>query len=64
MIVRWPRSSDLVDSMIKNSEILIIVQRFDVLLQYSELLSSKIIIGLVGWDDLKSNCGEYIGICW
>jgi len=50
--------------LIENSEVLIIVQRFDILLQYLEFLSSKIIIDLVGWDDLKSNCGEYFGICW
>jgi GDP-mannose 6-dehydrogenase len=56
--------TDNLEKLINDSEILIIVQRFDVLLQYSELLSSKIIIDLVGWDDLKSNCGEYIGICW
>ena len=56
--------TDNLKVLIENSEILIIVQRFDVLFQYSELLSSKIIIDLVGWDDLKSNCGEYIGICW
>ena len=56
--------TDNLKKLIKNSEILIIVQRFDALLQYSELLSSKIIIDLIGWDDLKSNCGEYVGICW
>jgi len=56
--------TDNLKKLIKNSEILIIVQRFDVLLQYSELLSSKIIIDLIGWDDLKSNCGEYVRFCW
>jgi len=56
--------TDNLKNLVKNSDILIIVQRFDALLQYSDLLSSKKIIDLVGWDDLKSNCGEYIGICW
>jgi GDP-mannose 6-dehydrogenase len=56
--------TDDLKGLIENSEILIIVQRFDVLLQHSELLSSKIIIDLIGWDDLKSNCEKYIGICW
>jgi len=55
---------DDIKNLVENSNILIIVQHFDELLQYSELLSSKIIVDLVGWDDLKSICGEYIGICW
>jgi len=56
--------TDDLKRLIENSEILIIVQRFNNLLHHSDLLSSKIIVDLVGWDDLKSNCGEYIGICW
>jgi len=56
--------TDNLKRLIESSEILIIVQRFDTLLYHSELLSSKTIIDLVGWDDLKSNCGEYVGICW
>jgi GDP-mannose 6-dehydrogenase len=68
VLKQLPHFFDLLTSdlkkLINNSEILIIVQRIDELLQYSELLSSKIIIDLIGWNDLKSTCEEYIGICW
>ncbi|MHA1294926.1 MAG: GDP-mannose dehydrogenase, partial [Promethearchaeota archaeon] len=56
--------TDNLKMVLDNSQILIIVQHFDALLQFLELLSSKTIIDLIGWDDLKSHCGEYIGICW
>ena len=56
--------TDDLKSLVENSEVLVVVQRFDELLQHLELLSSKLIIDLVGWDELKSICGEYNGICW
>jgi GDP-mannose 6-dehydrogenase len=68
VLKQLPHFFDLLTNDLKNlinsSEILIIVQRIDALLQYGDLLSSKIILDLVGWDGLKSLCGEYIGVCW
>jgi len=53
-----------IQELINFSEILIIVQRFDELLEHSKLLSEKKIVDLIGWDELSSSCKEYIGICW
>jgi GDP-mannose 6-dehydrogenase len=68
VLKQLPHFFDLLTSdlkkLIENSEILIIVQHLNALLQNSDLLSSKTVIDLIGWDDLKSLCGEYIGICW
>jgi GDP-mannose 6-dehydrogenase len=56
--------TDDIKELIKRSDILIIVQPFDILLKNTKLLSSKIIIDLFGIDELKFSCGEYFGICW
>jgi len=50
--------------LIKSSDILIVVQKINNLLDHSKLLYDKKVLDLVGFDELKSFCGEYIGICW
>jgi len=56
--------TDNLENLIKKSEIIVVVQKIPNLTDLFDRLSDKIIVDLIGWDELKDFCKEYYGICW
>jgi len=56
-------TSDL-EKLLNFAQILIIVQPFDQLIKYKDLLKGKKIIDFVGLDEIREMRGDYIGLCW
>lgn len=68
VLKRLPHFFDLLtndlEELVKSCEILIVVQKINSLFDHPKRLSDKKIFDLVGYDELKSFCDQYVGICW